>query len=161
MNPILKQVIGPPPVHLVPGSGGDILVLSMRRVADLVAYCLQYEFEDVIVDATGADRLEPTRLELVEFKRKVYKALCSVSPAPFARRVTPKLGGLRLHKSYDLFLPIFNHAYEIFALNVVPDWRKRCRYAACVISEAWESALPEYLLQSLAAFDRIYCIRSS
>ena len=111
-------------MHLVPGSGGDILVLSMRRVADLVAYCLQYEFEDVIVDATGADRLEPTRLELVEFKRKVYKALCSVSPAPFARRVTPKLGGLRLHKSYDLFLPIFNHAYEIFALNVVPDWKK-------------------------------------
>lgn len=156
MNPILKQMIGPPPVHLVPGSGGDILVLSMRRVADLAAYCPQYEFEDVIADVTGADRVEPTRLELVEFKRKVYKALYSVSLAPFARHVTPKLGGLRLDKTYDLFLPVFNHIYEIFALNAVPDWRKRCRYAACIISEAWESALPEYLLKSLADFDHIY-----
>jgi hypothetical protein len=157
MSEILKQIIGPPPVDLVAGQRGDILVLSMRRVADLAAYCLQYEFEDVIVGATGSDRVEPSRLELVEFERKVYKALYSVtSSAPIAMRMAPMLGGLHLQKTYDLFLPVFNHAYEVFALRAVPGWRKHCRYAACVISEAWESALPEYLLESLASFDHIY-----
>jgi Glycosyl transferases group 1 len=157
MHPILTQMIGAPPVELVPGHSGDMLLLSMRRVATLAAHCLQYEFEDVITDAVGADRAEPTRLELLDFERKVYKALRYVSPsAPTAMRVAPKLSGLHLHKTYDLFLPIFNDPYEIFALSAIPGWRKHCRYAACLITEAWEASLPEYLLESLAEFDHIY-----
>jgi hypothetical protein len=157
MGQILKQIVGPPPVDLVAGARGDILLFSMRRVADLAAYCQQYEFEDVIAEATGADRAEPTRLELVEFQRKVYKTLrLATSSAPFARRVAPKLGGLRLDKTYDLFLPVFNNPFEVHALSAIPNWRKHCRYAACVITEAWEASLPGYLLESLAEFDHIY-----
>lgn len=156
MSRILQQALVPP-ARLVSGQRGDILVLSMRRVADLVGYSFQYEFEDVIAATTGADRVEPTQLELVEFERRVYKALRKVVPsAPLSLRLTPRLGGFRLDKTYDLFLPIFNHAYEVFAVNAIPNWRKRCRYAACVVSEAVESELPDYLLESLASFDRIY-----
>jgi hypothetical protein len=43
---------------LVPGRGGDVLLLSMRRLADLVAFCLQYELEDVVAEVTGADRVD-------------------------------------------------------------------------------------------------------
>jgi hypothetical protein len=146
-----------PQGRVVAGQRGDVLVLSMRRVADLVAYCMQYEFEDIVVAATGADRVEPTALDAVELERRAYKVLRkTLGSAPLARRLTPRLGTLRLDKTYDLFVPVFNHVYELFALSAIPDWRKRCRYAACVINEAGDSELPGYLLETLAAFDRIY-----
>jgi hypothetical protein len=33
---------------------GKVLLLSQRRIADLVAYCLAYEFEDVFAAVTDA-----------------------------------------------------------------------------------------------------------
>ena len=33
---------------LARGTGGTVLQLSMRRVHDLVAFCVPYEFEDVV-----------------------------------------------------------------------------------------------------------------
>jgi len=149
--------MGASTAELVPGSRGDILVLSMRRVWNLVGYGFQYEFEDVISSLTGADRADVTQLGRLELERRIYKSLSFLSPSPsLALRSTPRFGGLRLDRTYDLFLPVFNHVYEVFAVNAIPGWRKRCRYAACVISEAVESDLPEYLLQSLADFDHIY-----
>jgi Glycosyl transferases group 1 len=157
MSGILGRLSGTPSVQLKPGPRGDVLILSMRNVANLVAFCFQYEFEDVIASLTGADRADLMRLDSVELGRKIYKALSySSSSTSLALRATPKIGGLRLDRTYDLFLPIFNHAHEVFAVNAIPGWRQRCRYAACVISEAMESDLPEYLLESLAAFDHIY-----
>jgi hypothetical protein len=154
---ILRQAMGSSPIRLLPGSQGDVLLFSMRRVANLVGYCFQYEFEDVIAGLTGADRAEPLDLGLIELERKIYKALSYVSSSSsFALRATPQMRGLRLEKTYDLFLPIFNHAYEVFAVNAIRGWRKRCRYAACVIGEVLEWDMPEYLLESLAQFDRIY-----
>lgn len=152
-----RDATGAAAAELVPGPRGDVLVLSMRRVANVVGYGFQYEFEDVVRDLTGADRADVTRLGLVELERRIYKALCFFSPSPgLALRCTPRLGGLRLERTYDLFLAVFNHAWEAFSVNAIPGWRKKCRHAACVISEAVESNLPEYLLESLAAFDHIY-----
>ncbi|HWA75708.1 MAG TPA: glycosyltransferase [Polyangiaceae bacterium] len=157
MREILKQIVGAPAIELVPGASGDILLLSMRRVAALAANCMQYEFEDIIVDTSGADRAEPTRLELSEFERRVYKALHKATvPPQVAKLATTQLGGLRLNKTYDLFLPVFNDPYELFALSQIPNWRKHCRYAACLITEAWEAMLPKYLLETLSEFDHIY-----
>jgi predicted transcriptional regulator len=42
------------------------------------------------------------------------------------------------------------------ALATVPDWRKRCRFAACFINEIWTSDLPGYLVELLAEFDQIF-----
>ena len=157
MRLISKRALRPPPLQLVAGTGADMLVLSMRRVAGLVGNCFQYEFEDVLVQTIGADRVEPLDLERVELERRAYRALRSVTgSAPLALRLTPRTGGLRLDKTYDMFLAVFNHAHEVFAVNAIRNWRQRCRYAACVVSEAFEANLPGYLMESLAAFDRIY-----
>jgi hypothetical protein len=63
---------------------------------------------------------------------------------------------VRLERDYDLFLPIFNHPYELFALATIPDWRARCRVAACFVSEIWVHLLPGYLLELLAEFDHVF-----
>jgi hypothetical protein len=63
---------------------------------------------------------------------------------------------VRLERDYDLFLPVFNNAYELFALATIPDWRARCRLAACFVSELWVQVLPGYLLELLAEFDHVF-----
>jgi hypothetical protein len=157
MSSVLSGLTATPSVRLTRGPQGDVLLLSMRNVSNLVAFCLQYEFEDVIASLTGADRIDLIRTDFVERARKFYKALSHPSlPKSLALRATPKIGDLRLDRKYDLFLPIFNNVHEVFAVNAIPGWRKSCRYAACVINETVESDLPRYLLESLAAFDHIY-----
>src|SRR5205085_66609 len=143
----------PPLACAVHGSGG-VLQLSMRRIHDLVAFCLPYEFEDVVAEVTGADRVEPEDHEALEFARRIYKAVrLATRSRKLARSLLPRLGVPRLTRDYELFLPVFNNAFELFALLAIPDWRKRCRVAACFISEMWVDDVPEYLLEQLARFD--------
>ena len=135
--------------------GGGVLTLSMRRLNDLVAFCAPYEFEDVIADTTGADRVEPVMR--MEWARRMYRlALKGTGSRKLASALTPNLHVAHLDREYDLFFPIFNHPHELFALATVPDWRRRSRRAACFVSELWADLLPGYLLEMLADFDHIF-----
>jgi len=163
----MKERVGPselssiasaaPPAHLIQGGGGSVLQLSMRRVHDLVAFCLPYEFEDVVAEVTGADRVEPENYRGLEFSRRVYKlGRLATRSRRLASAMAPRLEVRRLTRDYDLFLPVFNNPFELFALLAVPDWRKRCRVAACFVSEMWADDIPEYLLELLADFDHLF-----
>jgi len=143
--------------RLVPGAGGRVLVLSMRRLADLVAFCLQYEFEDVAAEVTGADRVEADGRSSLERWRRAYKAVrLTTRSRGLARALAPLPPTVRLEREYDLFLPVFNHAFELHALSAVPDWRKRCRTAACFVNEIWSDQIPGYLVELLAEFDHVF-----
>jgi len=140
-----------------PGASGKVLLLSMRRLHDLVAFCAAYEFEDVFAEVTGADRVAPTAEAPIEAARRVYRATRLLTRSPrLARTLAPKPPIVRLERDYELFFPIFSHAHELFALATVPEWRKRSRLAACFINELWASHLPEYLLELLAEFDHVF-----
>jgi glycosyltransferase involved in cell wall biosynthesis len=143
--------------RLVPSGGGDVLLLSMRRLANLVAYCMAYEFEDVIGEVTGADRVEADDLAALELSRRAYKLTRIVTGSRrVARALSPQPSIVPLQRDYELFFPIFNHTHELYTLATIPGWRKRCRYAACFISELWLHLLPRYLLEQLADFDHIF-----
>jgi hypothetical protein len=142
---------------LTEGGDGRFLLLSMRRLADLVAFCQQYEFEDVVAEVTGADRVEAGDREAMERSRRVYKlARIATRSSRLARALAPPLATVRLARDYELFFPIFNHAFELFALDTVPGWRERCRRAACFVGELWVHELPGYLLELLSAFDHVF-----
>jgi hypothetical protein len=130
----------------------------MRRVKDLVAFCLQYELEDVVAEVTGADRVEVGDFASLELSRRVYKvARFGTGSRRLARACAPRPSTLQLDRDYDLFFPVFNNPYELFALAAIPDWRKRSRVAACFIDEVWASDLPgDYLLELLADFDHVF-----
>jgi hypothetical protein len=146
------------PTQLVAGQGGDVLLLSMRKMATLVAYCAQYEFENVIADVTGADRVDVVDdNNALEWSRRLYRYTRAIRP----RGGSPgKLPGfhqqVELKRDYELFFPVFNHPHELFALASVRDWRKHCRFAACYIGEMWLHTLPAYLLEMLSSFDHIF-----
>ena len=129
----------------------------MRRLADLVAYCAQYEFEDVVGEVTGADRVEVDGAATLEFSRRTYKLLRRGTRSPkLARSLAPAPPIVRLEHDYELFFPVFNHTHELYALRTLPDWRAHCRVAACFITEAWAHLLPGYLLELLAEFDHVF-----
>jgi hypothetical protein len=135
-----------------------VLLLSQRRIADLVAYCLAYEFEDTFAAVTDAQRIDATDLPGIEFSRRAYKLARIASGSPWlARRLAPyprsKVG---LERDFELFFPVFSHAYELYSLATIPNWRQRCRKAACFITEIGSDLLPEYLLELLSAFDHIF-----
>lgn len=146
------------PTRLVRGTGGgQVLLLSMRRLADLVGYCVDYELEDVVAEVCGADRVEVGGRAALEWSRRAYKlARLSTGSRRLARALAPRPSAVRLEREYDLFLPIFNHPYELFALAAVPEWRARSRVAACFVNELWTGQLPGYLLELLAPFDHVF-----
>jgi hypothetical protein len=141
----------------IPGSGGRVLLLSMRRLSTLAAYCGQYEFEDVVTAVTGADRVEADDTRALEFSRRAYKLLRVGSRSRrLARAWAPGPSTVRLAQDYDLFFPIFNNPHELYALATVPDWRRRCRLAACFINEIWAHLWPTELLELLTDFDHVF-----
>lgn len=133
------------------------MLLSMRGLARLVAYCTVYEFEDVVAEVTGADRINVGDERALEFSRRTYKLLRLATGSPsLASRAVPRLATVQLDRDYELFFPMFNHAHELYALLSIPNWRSRCRFAACFVSEVWVHLLPAYLLELLAQFDHIF-----
>src|SRR5579884_2648445 len=134
------------------------LLFSQRRIADLVAYCVAYEFEDTFAALTDAHRIDVTDLAGIEFSRRAYRFARSAFGSPkVARRVAPyPRKTILLNREFDLFFPIFNHPYELYSLATIPNWRQCCRKAACFITEAWSDMLPAYLLELLSAFDHIF-----
>jgi Glycosyl transferases group 1 len=137
---------------------GKVLLFSQRRIADLVAYCLAYEFEDIFAAVTGAKRIDATGEPALEFSRRAYKLARLALGSPWlARRLAPyPANKVFLDRDFELFFPIFSHAYELYALAMIPNWRQRCRKAACFITEIRSDRLPEYLLELLSAFDHIF-----
>lgn len=147
----------PAPVELLRGRRGDTLVLSMRRVADVVGYVAMYEFEDLVLELLGGDRAAPRTEAALERGRRAYKAVRLLTGSRrLATALTPPVGSRRLDRDYELFLAVFNHPHELFNLHALADWRARSRFAACYICEAWEAQLPAYLLELLARFDHVF-----
>ncbi len=137
----------------------------MRKLATLVAYGALYEFEDVIEEVTDADRIDAGDAGAVNLSRRSYKFLRLVTGSqPLALRRAVKTPAVALERDYELFFPMFNHPHELYVLQLIPQWRAHCRFAACFISEIWSNALPEYLLELLSQFDHVFlgmqhCVR--
>src|ERR1700759_1676288 len=96
----------------------DVLLLSQRRLADLAAYCLAYEFEDTFAAVTDAQRIDATDLPALEFSRRAYKLARLASGSPrLARQVAPyPRNKVVLRRDFELFFPVFSHTYELYSL---------------------------------------------
>jgi hypothetical protein len=137
---------------------GKILLLSQRRIADLVAFCLSYEFEDVFAAVTDATRIDASGFPNLELCRRIYKSVRLTSgSAALAARVTPHpRNSVILERDFELFFPVFSNAFQLYSLAMLPNWRARCCKAACFITEIWVGLLPEYLLELLSEFDHVF-----
>ena len=94
----------------------------------------------------------------LEFARRAYKLARLATGSPtLARRIAPHpRNKVILERDFDLFFPVFSHAFELYSLATIPNWRQRCRKAACFINEVWSHTLPEYLVELLSPFDHVF-----
>jgi Glycosyl transferases group 1 len=136
----------------------QVLLLSERRISDLVAFCLAYEFEDTFTAVTDARRIDATDPSALKFSRRAYRLARLVSGSRrVARGLAPyPRSKVVLERDFELFFPVFSNAYELYSLAAIPNWRERCRKAACFITEVWSDFLPDYLLELLVPFDHIF-----
>lgn len=134
-----------------------VLMLSVREIARLVAYCIEYEFEDVVQSLTGARRLDVTAGDLPVFNRRVYKYARTLSGSRrLASALTAAHPSILPDSQFDWFFPIFNEPFELLALRAIPGWRHRCSRAACYVSEVWTQNTPPYVLELLGDFDHVF-----
>jgi Glycosyl transferases group 1 len=136
----------------------EVLLFSQRQIADLVAFCVAYEFEDTFASVTDAQRIDATNRPALEFSRRVYKLVRLAYGSPrLARQLAPyPPNKVVLERDFELFFPVFSSTFELYSLAMLPNWRQRCRKAACYITEVWSDLLPEYLLEQLSAFDHLF-----
>jgi Glycosyl transferases group 1 len=135
-----------------------VLLLSQRLISNLVAYCAAYELEDTLADVTDHRRIDVADEPSLDFARRTYRFARLASGSPrIAGQIAPRpRTATLLEDDYDLFFPVFNSAYELYSLAAIPNWRQRCRTAACYITEVGSDVLPEYLVELLAEFDHIF-----
>ena len=134
------------------------LILSQRRISRLVAFCLVYEFEDVLQKVTDAERIDVANFADINFSRRAYKLLRKTTGSvQLAGKLAPRpREKTALQKDYDLFFASFSNAYELYSIQTIPEWRERCAKAVCFITEAWPHLLPEYLIELLSRFDHVF-----
>ena len=155
--PKIPTISKRPRVDFAPGTDGRVVVVSMRRVSDLVGYCGLYEFEDLAVELTGAEFGRIESLDGLDLSRQVYRVARRLTGSTRIADSARPIRGTPLPKdNYDLFFPVFNHPHELFALHTIERWRERARFAACYICEAWEGQLPSYLMELLRPFDHVF-----
>jgi hypothetical protein len=139
------------------GVTGNTLLLSMRRIENIVAYSGCYEFEDTIAAVTNADRIDADNFAAINRSRRSYRLARSLTGSPnVARKLATKIPWVTLERDYELFFPVFNHPHELYTLNAISNWRKRSRIAACFICEVFPHLVPKYLLELLCEFDHIF-----
>src|SRR5262245_4979652 len=135
-----------------------VLQLSQRQIANVVAFCVGYEFEDTIAAVTDVQRIYATDRPGLEFSRRAYKLARLTCGSPvIARRFSPHpRSKVKLEGEFELFFQAFNPICELYSLATIPNWRERSRKAVCFITEVWSDRLPLYLLELLASFDHIF-----
>ena len=129
----------------------------MRGIEKTVGYALCYEFEDVVAEVTGADRIDLDHADGINLSRRCYKlARMATGSRSLARKLAIRPPQLKLARDYELFFPVLNHPDELYALSAIPNWRERCQKAVCFICEAFSNTLHPYLLELLEDFDHIF-----
>src|SRR5262245_42419571 len=88
----------------------QVLLLSQRRISNLVAFCLAYELEDTVAGVTDALRLDVTGAPSLEFSRRAYKLTrVATGSQELARRLAPSpICAAILEHDFQLFFPIFS-----------------------------------------------------
>ena len=125
-----------------------------------VAWCADYEFEDLICEVDDAELLAPESNPWFAFGRKFTNQL--------ARRISianlnPGIRKICLDKSYDVFFVICQSPRDLLLLNAIKGWRQSCRTSICWLGELWAGELPKYKghLKILSQFDHVVLALSS
>lgn len=141
-----------------------ILLLSLRNLDQHVSGCLINEFEDMVCALDAVKILAPI-ISTNLVSKLTNKSAKYIEKLTGKRRIInqPKFEKIVINKEYDLFLFVCQHPFQIPYINLLKNWRKKCRKAALWLDEIWVKDVEKWKeeLQLLKSFDCIFMNFSS
>jgi hypothetical protein len=134
-----------------------VLMLSQRKLKEVITACIGYEFEDIICKIDAVDLVTPEKS--YKFSNRVFHQVRRISGSTkLAEALKPEPNRFDVEREYELLFVACQYAKEIPAISSLKGWRKRCKKAVCYILEIWERDIHdcEPLLQLLKDFDHVF-----
>lgn len=121
-----------------------VLVWSLRNVQNFVYNSCLFEFEDIIEDVDTANVLVPPQYNsLGTFIKRVVEYKTRRTKAFSLANVNPYVGGIELHYEYQIYFVTLDFPWYFSSVNLLKNWRRRCRFAVCYVIEIWTADIPE------------------
>lgn len=135
-----------------------VAILSSRIKNNFIFNSCLYEFEDIIAEVDHVDliNLAPIQPFTALAQRAVKKSAQYLSP--FTKVSPPLQPKLELEQEYDILFVILDFPYSIINLNLLNQWRKKCKIAVCYVIELWQTELEKFhnYLTYLKDFDFVF-----
>ena len=115
-----------------------VLIWSLRNIQNFVYNACLYEFEDIISRTDDTDIIAPPAYSLLS--RVINKAAVVASQKVKGlslASVNPYGGSIDLWYEYEIYFVILDFPWYTGSINLLKNWRRRCRFAVCYIVETW------------------------
>lgn len=132
-----------------------ILIFAQRNIYKKFHYrCYLAEFEDLICQMDSVNILSPKSNNWFKYQTRIARRLSE----NFRISINPGIPKIKLNEEYDLFFAFCQFPYDLFNINVVENWKDKCKISICWLSEIWVSRihLYKYFLENiLSKFDYV------
>lgn len=146
-----------------PATSSRVLILSMRNFDAYPSRSFLFELESCVCDFEQIDVIAPNFYPTM--RNKITHKICrtifkNTGKVPL---ISPTSNQFVLEQEYDLFLFICEFPEELYYLNSIKDWRKKCRKAVCWLDEIWAKNVhkAKHQLTVLKDFDHVFMNLSS
>lgn len=141
-----------------------VLILSMRNFESWAGRSFLFEFEYALADFEQVDVCSPSfsRTVVNRITRKIARTSFDTMGKTFD--ISSTSHQFLLEKEYDLFIFVCQFPMELYYLDSIKDWRKKCRKAVCWLDEVWIKEVDSLKMQltALKSFDCVFMnMRSS
>ncbi|MEM6450258.1 MAG: glycosyltransferase [Cyanobacteria bacterium P01_D01_bin.105] len=120
-----------------------VLIWSLRNVQNFVYNSCLFELEDVIEDVDEANVLTPPQYNSTgTFIKRVIEYKTRRTGAFSLTKVNPYVGGIELHYDYQIYFVVLDFPWYFTSVNLLKNWRRRCRFAVCYMIELWSAEIP-------------------
>ena len=119
-----------------------ILIWSQRNIENFIFNSCLYEFEDIIDTVDTVDIISPPQYD---FLGKIIKKSVKTNTQYFKPlvNINPYRQAIHLEQEYDIFFTIVDFPYNLSSINLLKNWRKKCKFAVCYIIEIWQKDIPK------------------
>jgi hypothetical protein len=119
-----------------------ILVWSQRNIENFIFNSCLFEFEDVIDEVDLTDLILPPEYS---FKGKLVKKFVKTNTKYFKSiaNFNPYFYSIDLKQKYDVFLTILDFPGNLSSINLLKNWREKCKFSVCYLIEIWRKDLPK------------------
>lgn len=121
-----------------------VLTWSLRNIQNFVYNSCLFEFEDIISEVDKADIYSPPQFDAAGrvLNKTIVSTTRHVKPLPLTS-LNPYRKSESLDREYDMYFVTLDFPWYGSSINLMKDWRKKCKTAVCYIVEIWTEDLPK------------------